>query len=93
MWSGAIRYLRIERGFEILDKDKEAGYIIFTFAYPTPQEKKTSRATLELIVKGEEPDGKKKVDIQVNIDGAPEYIEIHFLDKLAEKLKAEYDTK
>ncbi|GAB4309292.1 MAG: hypothetical protein Kow0090_23100 [Myxococcota bacterium] len=91
LWSGSIRYLRIDQGFEILDRDKEAGYIIFTFKFP--KGKKTSRATMEFIVKGEEQDGKKKVDIQLKIDDGAEYLEIHLLDGLVEKLNKEYDTK
>ena len=91
LWSGSIRYLRIEKNFEIKDKDKEAGYIIFIYKYPNDK-KKTSRATMEFIVKGKTADGKSKVNIQVNIETAPEFLEIHLVTGLVEKLKKEYDT-
>ncbi len=81
LWSVALRFIRVDRGYEVRDKDKEAGYVLFDWA----QGDKKHPASLEIFVSG--PEGKREVRAQVRCDALPGYEEIHFLDRLGEKLR------
>jgi hypothetical protein len=85
-WSAAVRFIRVNAGLKVIEKDNEAGYVIFEFK----EEKKTFRGSLELIevVK----DGRKLVRFVVTIEDRPQWVEIELLTKLERKLRAELGT-
>jgi hypothetical protein len=82
-WSAAVRFLRVNAGLKVIEKDAEAGYVIFEFK----EEKKTFRGALEVIdvVK----DGRKHVRFVMTIEDRPTWVEIELLTKLERKLRAE----
>jgi hypothetical protein len=85
-WSAAVRFIRVDAGLTVIEKDNEAGYVIFELK----EEKKTFRGSLELIevVK----DGRKLVRFVMTIEDRPQWVELELLAKLERKLRAELGT-
>src|SRR4051794_26083390 len=67
-YSGALRYLRVDMGFEVVEKDPDAAYLIFRYELPG-QKKATANGTVEVV----EADGHVKLFVQ--IPTMPEYHE------------------
>ena len=86
VWSTAIRFLRVDRGYPVSDKDKANGYILFTF--PGTGSVKQCPASIELISTKDDL-GRKQLRLQLNIAHQPRYVEVQLLDALARKLRAE----
>jgi hypothetical protein len=82
-YSGALRYLRVDLGYEVVEKDPDAAYLIFRYA-PTGPSKDAPTGTLEVI----ETDTRVKVFVQ--IPRMPEYHERMLRDGLMKKLREEY---
>ena len=82
-WAASVRFLRVDAKLKLIEKDQEAGYVIFEFR----EENKTFRGSLELIevVK----DGRKVVRFVIQIEDRPQWVEIEMLTKLERKLRAE----
>ncbi|HTJ42460.1 MAG TPA: hypothetical protein VL463_10225 [Kofleriaceae bacterium] len=79
----AVRFLRIDAGVKIVEKDADDGYVLFDLT----EDKHTFRGSLEL-VKTEE-NGRVSVRIVIKIEDRPEYVEQMYLDKLDVKIRAE----
>lgn len=86
IWSATVRMIRADRGYPIQDKDKETGYIMFTF--PGKGAVKKCSAALE-IVPIVDDQGYKRIRLQLHIAHQPSYVEVHLLDKLEQKLREE----
>jgi hypothetical protein len=84
-YSGALRYLRLDMGYEVVEKDPEAAYLIFRYELPG-QKKATATGTVEVV----EADGHVKLFVQ--IPTMPEYHERVLRDGLVRKLHDEYGT-
>ena len=82
-YSGALRYLRVDLGFEVVEKDAEAAYLVFRYE-PPGQQKNESLGTVEIVDSGEH------VRVFVRIPRMPEYHERVLRDGLLRKLKDEY---
>ena len=82
-WPAAVRFVRVDLGLKILEKDADAGYVLFELH----EEKKVFRGSLEVIdvVK----DGRHLVRFVVQIADRPDWVEIEMLTKLEHKLRAE----
>jgi hypothetical protein len=82
-FQAAVRFLRIDAHLKLVEKDADAGYVIFEYN----EDKKTFRGSLEVIdvVK----DGRKLTRFVVTIEDRPSYVEIEMLTKLERKLRAE----
>jgi hypothetical protein len=80
VFPAAVRFLRIDEGVTIVEKDPEAGYILFDLA----DDGKTYRGALELV--GLE-DGKLR--LVLHLEDRPDYMEIGMLDRLERKLRDE----
>ena len=85
VWPTAIRFLRVDRGFTILEKDAEAGYVLFA----VKEENKEFRGALEL-VRIKDDSGRPALRLLLRIEDRPTYVEIAVLDKLERKLRDEY---
>jgi len=84
VWPVAIRHLRVDEGHKIVDKDSDAGYVVFEVS----EGGKTFRGALELI--RVETKGKRaKVRLVARIDDRPTYMEAGLLDRLLQKLRVE----
>ena len=82
-WPAAVRFIVIDAHLKIVEKDADAGYVLFELH----EEKKTFRGSLEVIdvVK----DGRHQVRFVMQIEDRPQWIEIELLNKLEQKLRAE----
>lgn len=83
-YSGALRYVRVDLGYEVVEKDPDAAYLIFKYATPGAAKGSFVTGTLEVI----ESNG--GVRLFVNLPRMPEYYERMFRDGLLKKLRDEY---
>jgi hypothetical protein len=81
-FSGALRLLRVDRGYEIVEKDVEAAYVLFH--YPLPGQKTPANGALEVV---ETTSG---VKVFVQLARLPEYQEALLRDALLKKLREDY---
>lgn len=83
-YSGALRYLRVDLGFDVVEKDPDAAYLVFRYQAPgQPKDDKTF-GTIEVVEAGE------RVRVFVRIPSMPEYHERVLRDGLLRKLRDEY---
>jgi hypothetical protein len=82
-WAASVRFLRVDAKLKLVEKDAEAGYVLFEYV----EEKKTFRGSLEVIdvVKS----GRKAVRFVLTIEDRPSWVEVELLTKLERKLRAE----
>jgi hypothetical protein len=82
-WPAAVRFLRVDAKLKIIEKDADAGFVIFEYR----EDNKTFRGSLEVIdiVK----DGRKLVRFVIQIEDRPSWVEIEMLTKLERQLRAE----
>lgn len=81
-YSGALRYVRVDLGYEVVEKDADAAYLIFK--YTAPGSKESVTGTLEVVEAG------GNVRLFVSLPRLPEYQERIFRDGLLKKLRDEY---
>jgi hypothetical protein len=84
VWPTAIRFLRVDRDYNVKEKDEVAGYIIFDVV----ENKRTYRGSLEL-VKTTDGDGRAATQMVVTLTELPRHFEVALLDKLTAKLRDE----
>ena len=82
-YSGALRYLRVDLGYEVVEKDPDSAYLLFRYEAPGPQ-KSESFGTVEVVETGEQ------VRVFVRIPRMPEYHERVLRDVRVRKLRDEY---
>lgn len=88
VWPTAIRYLRVDRGFSIVDRDRDAGFILFEFAIGSDGAAK-GRGSIELVVTADSS-GRPAVKLQISTDAGPLHMPHALADGLAAKLKLEH---
>jgi hypothetical protein len=79
----SIRFLRVDEGLKLVEKDVDAGYVLFELH----EEKKTFRGSLEVIDVVQ--DGRHAVRFVLTIADRPEWQENGMLNRLEEKLRSE----
>ena len=79
-WNTALRLVRVDLGYKVLEKDDKAGFILFEYT----DKDSVSNGSIEL-VKTE-----KSIHVVCVIPKYPSYHEAVILDRLARKLKDEY---
>jgi hypothetical protein len=84
VWPAAVRYLRVDRGATIREKDAEAGYVLFDLTDANKQWK----GALEL-VRAVDGEGREATRVVVTLPDLPRHYEITLLDKLGYKLREE----
>ncbi len=82
VYSGALRYLRIDLGYEITEKNAEAAYLLFK--YQPQHQKQTSFGAFEII------ETKTGVKLAVKLPKMPGYHEQVLRDGLIRKLREDY---
>jgi hypothetical protein len=85
VWPTAIRYLRIDRGFEIVDRDRDAGYLLFEFPL---EEKRIGSGSVEMY-ETVDAAGRASVSMSVNTGAGPVHLPNSILDGIAAKVRAE----
>jgi hypothetical protein len=84
VWPAVVRFLRVDEGFEIIEKDADAGYVIFTVS----DDGKRFRGSMELVRTGEKED-QPGLLLLVAIEDRPEYMEQGIIERFEQKLRAE----
>lgn len=82
-YSGALRYLRVDLGYEVTEKDPDAAYLLFRYS-DAARAKRVTNGSIELV----ETDD--RIRIFVHIPSMPGYYETMLRDGLLKKLKNEY---
>ena len=85
VWPAAVRFLRVDRGFPIREKDESAGYILFEYG----DGPKPCKGSLELI-RTDDSEGRDATRLAVSIPELPKRYEQMLLDKLAAKLRDDH---
>jgi hypothetical protein len=84
VWSSAVRFIRVDRGYVIREKDQGSGYILFDLA----EGGKTYKGSLELI-RATDDAGRDATRAAVSLPDLPRHFEGMLLDKLAGKVREE----
>jgi hypothetical protein len=82
-WPAAVRFIRVDAHLKVIEKDAEAGYLLFELK----EDKKTFRGSLEVIEVVR--DGHHQVRFVMQIEDRPEWLELEYLNQLEYKLRAE----
>jgi len=85
VWPTSVRFLRVDRGFPIREKDDSAGYVLFDFT----DGPKPSKASIELI-HAVDPEGREATRLAVSIPDLPKRYEQMLIDKLVAKLRDDH---
>lgn len=88
VWPTTIRYLRVDRGFAVIDRDRDAGFILFEFPVGSEGGSKGS-GSIEL-VDTTDPSGRRAVKLQISTDAGPLHMPHAIAEGLAAKLKTEH---
>ncbi len=83
-WNAVIRLVRVDMGFAITERDRESGFLLFTYRDTT----RSSAASIELIPT--QVDGVAGVRVVAQISAMPSYMERHLLTRLDRKLHEDY---
>ena len=86
VYPAAVRFLRIDVGATVIEKDAEAGYVLFELR----EEGRTFRGALEIVKI--DKDGREQVRLVLSIADRPEYVEVALLDRLEAKLRSEHGS-
>jgi len=81
-YSAALRYLRVDLGYEVVEKDPDAAYLIFRYQ-PSGQCKSAS-GSIEIV------ESRDEVKVLVQLPRMPSYHEAMLRDGLLRKLRREY---
>jgi hypothetical protein len=83
-WASAVRFLRVDMGYRILERDREAGYLLFEYQ----EGGRTHNGSLEMIRVVET--GRRYLRARLQIPSMPSYVEVVLFDKFERKLRNEY---
>ncbi|MCA9597092.1 MAG: hypothetical protein KC776_27450 [Myxococcales bacterium] len=81
-YNGALRYLRVDMGYEVVEKDPDAAYILFR--YEPPGHKQPTNGSVEIV------ETRDDVKVFVQLPQMPSYHETVLRDGLMKKLRTEY---
>jgi len=84
VWPAAVRFLRVDRGFPIKEKDEATGYVLFEYL----ESGKSHRSSLEL-VRAADADGRDATQIVVSVADLPSHYELTLIEKLGRKVRDE----
>ncbi len=82
-WATAVRFIAVDEGAKILQKDSEAGYVLFELR----DDGKTYRGSLEVVAVT--VDGHPSVRFVITLVDRPSWMELSMLQRLQHKLRAE----
>ena len=85
-WPTAVRFIRVDESLKIIEKDADAGYLLFELR----DEGKIWKGSLEAI--SVTVDGRPLVKFVITIEDRPSYLETTMLVKLERKLRDELGT-
>ncbi len=82
-YGAALRLIRVDKGFKIVERDPDAAYIMFEYV-SAESGKRITPGAIEMIP------GKDSVTVQVKLHQMPRYHEDVMADALKRKLRSEY---
>jgi hypothetical protein len=82
VFQSALRFIRVDNGFRLAEKDESAGYLLFE--YPTGEGEFTTPASIEIIERS------SQVQFVFRIPKLAEHHERLLVRRFLEKLKSEY---
>lgn len=82
-FSAALRYLRVDLGYEVTEKDADAAYLLFSFT-DAELPGKTAHGSIEVVQR------RRSVRLFVNLPELPSYREELLKRGLLDKLRTEY---
>jgi hypothetical protein len=101
VWPTAIRYLRVDRRYTIVDRDPDSGFVVFEFpldatgydasAEGASDEPRKGSGSLELFATTDAA-GRVSAHVEVTIEGGPTHLPHTILDGLHAKLRDERGT-
>jgi hypothetical protein len=83
VWATAVRFIRVDERLKIVEKDADAGYVLFELH----EEKRTFRGSLEIATIITE--GRSYTRFVVTVEDRPAYLEVGMLQRLEHKLRVE----
>lgn len=81
-YNGALRYLRVDLGYEVTEKDPEAAYLLFR--YFSDGKKTPTNGSIEIV------EQRDSVRLEVRVPDLPRYQEELLSEGLLRKLREEY---
>jgi hypothetical protein len=84
VWPAAVRFLRVDQKLKIVEKDADAGYVLFEIV----DDGKPFQGALQLS-RTKDPDRRESTRVSLKIGGRPSYVEDRLLEKLEQKLRDE----
>lgn len=81
-FNAAHRFLRVEKNYEITEKDPDSGYLLFK--YPRPHRERETSGSVQVIERED------SVVLVIQLPKMPEHHERYLVDGLLEKLSADY---
>ena len=84
VWPTAIRFLRVDRGFTITERDKEAGFLLFSFKSGEHE----SSGSLEMF-RTKDPSGRDSVKVSITTGAGPGHLPYTLLEGLSRKVRKE----
>jgi hypothetical protein len=85
VWPAAVRFLRVDRGFPVREKDESAGYVLFDYT----DGPKPCKASLELI-HAVDPEGRDATRIAISIPDLPRRYEQMLIERLIAKVHEDH---
>lgn len=82
-YNGALRYLRVDLGYEVVEKDPDAAYLLFRYE-PVGRRGNPTHGSIEII------EAKGSVKLFIQLPRMPSYHEVVLRDGLLKKLRQEY---
>jgi hypothetical protein len=85
VWPAAVRFMRVDRGFPVREKDEAAGYILFEYT----EGPKSYKGSLELI-RANDSEGREATRIAISIPDLSRRVERMLLDRFVAKLSDDH---
>lgn len=83
-WTAAVRLIRVDMGFSITERDRETGFVMFTYN----DAGRNTPGSIELI--RTRVDGVEGCRIVVTVPQMPTYVERHLINRLDHKLHEDF---
>ncbi len=81
-FSTALRFLRVDNGYKVVEQDLDSGYMLFE--YPVRNSSSVTSGSIEVVDRGD------SVALVIQLPQMPRYHERHLADGLLKKLRADY---
>ena len=90
VWPTTLRYLKVDRGYTLVDRDAEAGFILFDIPVRRPgaTEEQVAHGSIEMFATTDMA-GRAAVKVAVKTDSGPSHLPHAIAEGLATKLRTE----